>query len=777
MKKKNGFRRIMPILLTVSMSVATAAPAMANEQDITGFEAEAFAASEDFQADEATLDFTSQVPEQMVQIPEASVEESISEEIQDMPEEETPEGDSQLPEGTPAEELPEETSDGELVQNPEEEEIFLSPEEEITEETQNPEETPSPDAEVSEEDMFLDAAVAEEPVTLDGNEAAEEGQEDKTCEIRKDGTLIYYDWFQKKGDKTVRIESFGWESKNNTWHHFDGSDTPKEIPFDKLGECLLGMENGVSYYYYLLPAEDGLGATAKTGFFLNPDTGKFEYFLTSEDAKKPENNAQNSVPADFVAGRKADIAAYKGIQEINGKIYYLQEDGSLLKGQSIIVEGEEYPTKYIFDANGECTKSYRYYKPGWVKDSKGYRWRRETGVYYKTGKPHWKVIQGKKYYILANGYRKTGVLILNNKRYYLDKNGLRKTGWLNLGKNYYYLDKKTGAAVTGWQTINGKKYCMNNAGMRMHGWKRIEGKIYYFDPKTGVMQTGLLVLNGKRYYQDPETGARVTGWKQISSKWYYFSKSKKTAAALTGWQTIAGKRYYFDNTGVRKSGWIKYKDVYNYCSKVNGAVLKNRWINLSGKKYYVNSTGARVTGFVTIGGKNYYFQSNGVLVTDKYHYQIGSQYYNIDKNGVAYALPIATYYAESKLDQIGWNLQAAFQWSSSMSYYSLGGVPAGQTHSVYYSVFGFKYGMGDCNVMAATFYQMAKSLGYEAYLISGYVPLAAGGMGDHGWVEIVINGTTYVCDPDFAYETGRNGYMITYGSSGTWQYTSGQRVS
>ena len=43
--------------------------------------------------------------------------------------------------------------------------------------------------------------------------------------------------------------------------------------------------------------------------------------------------------------------------------------------------------------------------------------------------------------------------------------------------------------------------------------------------------------------------------------------------------------------------------------------------------------------------------------------------------------------------------------------------------------------------------------------------MAAGGIGPHSWVEIRINGTTYICDPDAEYETGRNAYMVTYSSS------------
>ena len=79
--------------------------------------------------------------------------------------------------------------------------------------------------------------------------------------------------------------------------------------------------------------------------------------------------------------------------------------------------------------------------------------------------------------------------------------------------------------------------------------------------------------------------------------------------------------------------------------------------------------------------------------------------------------------------------------------------------------------------MAATFYYMAKTLGYDAHQMAGYVPLSSGGMGVHSWVEIDMNGTTYVFDPDFTNETGRNGYQITYGTSGTWVYSSYYRMN
>ncbi|MCD8219103.1 MAG: hypothetical protein LUC50_01730 [Ruminococcus sp.] len=57
------------------------------------------------------------------------------------------------------------------------------------------------------------------------------------------------------------------------------------------------------------------------------------------------------------------------------------------------------------------------------------------------------------------------------------------------------------------------------------------------------------------------------------------------------------------------------------------------------------------------------------------------------------------------------------------------------------------------------------------------MPLLRGGYGPHSWVEIDINGTTYVYDPDFTNETGSNDYQISYGQSGTWCYVKEEVMS
>ena len=131
--------------------------------------------------------------------------------------------------------------------------------------------------------------------------------------------------------------------------------------------------------------------------------------------------------------------------------------------------------------------------------------------------------------------------------------------------------------------------------------------------------------------------------------------------------------------------------------------------------------------------------------------------------------PLAT----ARLDQIGWDLRNAFVWSASMPYYRL---PQDISYgSRFFATYGFENGRGDCYVMAACFYEMAMALGYDAHWMFGYVPMAAGGYGVHSWVEVVVNGVTYICDPDYTHESGGNGYMITYGSGG-WGYYSITRM-
>ena len=155
---------------------------------------------------------------------------------------------------------------------------------------------------------------------------------------------------------------------------------------------------------------------------------------------------------------------------------------------------------------------------------------------------------------------------------------------------------------------------------------------------------------------------------------------------------------------------------------------------------------------------------------------MGKSYVNADKSATAkvHTLP---YYAkaEAVLDKVGWDLHKAFNWCIMPYAYYINGewLPRdGSPGMEWYADRGFDAHEGNCYVMAACFCEMAKMLGYDAHQISSGT-LTSNGFVDHSWVEIKnYNGTgkSYIFDPDFESELGRNGFAISYGDKGTLMY-------
>lgn len=115
----------------------------------------------------------------------------------------------------------------------------------------------------------------------------------------------------------------------------------------------------------------------------------------------------------------------------------------------------------------------------------------------------------------------------------------------------------------------------------------------------------------------------------------------------------------------------------------------------------------------------------------------------------------------------GTKLRNCYNWvANNISYRTLP-VPmqpeAGYTSEQWYAIYGIEQRAGNCYCYAAAFAAVARQLGYDATMISGSVPLLAGGYGPHAWVELNINGVTYVCDPESQRENPNYGfYMVTY---------------
>lgn len=207
---------------------------------------------------------------------------------------------------------------------------------------------------------------------------------------------------------------------------------------------------------------------------------------------------------------------------------------------------------------------------------------------------------------------------------------------------------------------------------------------------------------------------------------------------------------------------------------------KEGWETVDGVKYYYVN-GEKITNKVKkIGKYTYCFDKTGKLVTNKPYYKVNSKtYYKIKKNGQATRLSTVETMAAVRLRKCKGNLKKAFNWSVSLQY--AGNVKVSKKTPTEYGLYGFKTGSGDCYVMAATFYWMAKVAGYDAHYVKGYFQKSGGKKGAHAWVEIdqKVNGKkkTYVYDPNFQKEYKLNGYKLTYGAKRTLKYVNYKRVN
>lgn len=393
-------------------------------------------------------------------------------------------------------------------------------------------------------------------------------------------------------------------------------------------------------------------------------------------------------------------------------------------------------------------------------------------IYYKTADSVWKLaasrITGTSYTHTSNSraplvtgtqYTYTVRAISGNAISGFDAAGKKVTplpATVKLGKvtsAAYNKVKITWNAVPGatgyclYQKLNGKWYYMG----RLSATSYVHTDRANFPVKTGVVNTYTVrayrTVGGKNF-MGGFVAAGVSGKAVPDLPKLVSAKSSGNQVTIT-WNKAAGSTAYA---------------IYR---KENG-----RWVKL-----------AAVAGMNTVSYTHTSTAQHPIVPGTQYTYTVrsytstGKTYGLYDPNGISVTASVQGY-AVDILNQVGWDLRAAFNWSAALPYYTMSSAtPAGMDKADYFALYGFQNRRGNCYVMASVFYQMAKVLGYDAHFVMGSVPLAAGGMGGHGWVEINMNGGTYVFDPDFTHETGRNGYMITYGTSGTWRYSNYYRVN
>ncbi len=577
-------------------------------------------------------------------------------------------------------------------------------------------------------------------------------------------------------------KAYGWRAIDGVWYYLDGSDpekpgvmvanTKREIDgamyfFSPSGAMRTGwIQEGTDWYY-----AGGNGAMLTGWQWI----GGAWYYLDGSD---PEN------PGVMLADTK---------QVINGATYFFWPSGAM--------------------------------RTGWIRE--GNEW------YYadNTSSVGWKYVNGAWYYLDGSDPEDPGVMladtkqVINGATYFFWPSGAMRTGWIQEGTDWYYAGGN-GAMLTGWQWIGGAWYYLDgsdpeNPGVMLADCKQGIGGLVYFFNASGAMQTGW-VQRPEGWYYASGNGSMYVGWVQTNGKWYYLDKDNQTYPGLmvkSTEMTIGDLTYYFEETGAMRAGWVQesdgswyYYDTYTgqiksgwqyiggawyYLDPENGnKMLTEGWHTIGGSRYYMYGSGAMATNWLLLGNDWYYLGGDGAMKTGwqfvngrwYYMYTGNDGYgqpegvmakdtiidgYELSSSGAMYtAAEIA---ARNVLNSIGWDLRAAFNWSAGLTYYRMTADPS--PGSEWFANYGFQNGRGNCYVMAATFCYMARMLGYDAHQMAGLCPTISGGMNPHSWCEVVIGGTTYVFDPNFTNETGRNGYQISYGTSGTWVYTSYYRMN
>ena len=278
----------------------------------------------------------------------------------------------------------------------------------------------------------------------------------------------------------------------------------------------------------------------------------------------------------------------------NGKWYYADAEGNILKGSQTIDGVHVY-----FDSYGVQAKDT-------VLD--GYYYDKDSGARKELPRDQFIKIGDDLYYLSSNG--RTGEINIDGKDYYIAQYGRVLRGSFNVYQQPPYYDDETGEAVkkTGFVKSDGRWYYLEEDGKKAKGLKEIDGKLYFFSNnpmnkyETHEQVRGQLARpyfyisfpnraeDNPTYYFDAETGAAVTNqfvnWKD---NWYYFGKDGK---ALLFDQVINGQHLYFDYEGKQVKG--------------------NFVTDYKGTRYYDENSGELVTNQTrTINGVTYHFDENG----------------------------------------------------------------------------------------------------------------------------------------------------------------------
>ena len=342
-----------------------------------------------------------------------------------------------------------------------------------------------------------------------------------------------------------------------------------------------------------------------------------------------ENGAWHYLGSD---GKAVNTGEKAGWQQPEEDWYYLKEDGTIDTSKTGWVQIENVWMKA--DKGVAAIQN-----AGWYQIENRWYMLKNDGT-RDTSKVDWQQINGSWYFLKADGSRdtsKTGMQTgINGKTYFLNAEGVPQNGFQTVNGVAYYFDVQAGTARqlgNNWQQMNGSWYWIEN-GRVATGWRAINGKWYYLNPADGRMLTGFYKdATGQLFYSDG-SGAMLTttGWYLMNGTWYWVNGNGSLA---TGWINVGGTWYYMGENGAMKTGWYQVKGAWYY-SNGSGA-MQTGWLNRGGTWYYLTGSGAMATGWINLGGTWYYLNpGNGDMVGAGWHL-INNKWYYFGGSGAMYS--------------------------------------------------------------------------------------------------------------------------------------------
>ena len=341
---------------------------------------------------------------------------------------------------------------------------------------------------------------------------------------------------------------------------------------------------------------------------------------------------------------------YPKLKEVDGKVYFYTDDGTILKSQWITYGDDKYyvdetgaaasgfyttpdgKTWYFnsdffpyarygliyFDQKTPDNQYVYYYvdkdngliKNNWVKTDKGWSWAGPDGRFTEG----WFTDpNGKIWYLIGKTDSDVPVIAksvpVDGKLYFFDTStGLLRNSWVNMGQGVeaWYWAGPDGAAVSGWfKTPDGKTWYADpkHSNEVVMGGIDIDDKYYFFDHSNGLVTHGWIGGGDDGEWAWIETvGSVYSGWKHMpNGKWFYFGETEFPMIN----KDFVYTTYSFP---VLKKGVFTISSGTYYVD-VNNGMTANSWVQLpNGGWAWAQSSGAFASGwYTTPNGKTWYF--------------------------------------------------------------------------------------------------------------------------------------------------------------------------